>query len=273
LLDLRLFLIRNYTLSILLAVFRAIGLFGSVFLFPIFLQNLMGYTPVHAGLWMLPNALAVGVTMPIAGRLADRYSPAVLTVLGCMMVGSSLVMFGELDPLSGWTMLVLPQIVRGAGLALLMAPLMAAALNAVPRNELPMASSFLNVSQNVGGSLGIAVLNNFVTNSIHTHAVRLGEAFPVESQGMDIRLGLRAMSLVFRHEPGLVANPQARIAFVAARGIARRAQVLGFENGFVLAGLILLAGIPLCLLLKPSAHHIKEEEKAKESLEAGLMAE
>src|SRR5664280_1727682 len=244
LLDLRLFLIRNYLLSILLAVFRAVGLFGSVFLFPIFLQTLMGYTPVHAGLWMLPNALAVGVTMPIAGRLADRYSPAVLTGLGCVMVGSSLILFGQLDPMSDWTMLVLP-----------------------------MASSFLNVSQNVGGSLGIALLNNFVTNSIHIHAVRLGEVFPVESQGFTARLGLRSLNLVFRHEQGILATPQIKVAFAAARGIARKAQVLGFENGFVFGGLILLAGIPLCLLLKPSAHHVRPEEHAEESLEAELLAE
>jgi DHA2 family multidrug resistance protein len=156
---------------------------------------------------------------------------------------------------------------------MMMAPLMAAALNAVPRHELPMASSFLNVSQNVGGSLGIALLNNFVTNSIHIHAVRLGEGFPMESQGMDIRLGLRAMMLVFHHEPGLMATPQARIAFAAGRGIARKALVLGFENGFVLGGLIVLAAMPLCLLLQPSAHHVREEGKAEEALEAGVMAE
>jgi DHA2 family multidrug resistance protein len=273
LLDLRLFLIRNYLLSILLAVFRAVGLFGSVFLFPIFLQNLMGYTPVHAGLWMLPNAVAVGLTMPLAGRLADRYSPAILTLIGCVLVGSSLIQFGQLDPMSGWPLLVLPQLSRGAGLAMMMAPLMAAALNAVPRHELPMASSFLNVSQNVGGSLGIALLNNFVTNSIHIHAVRLGEVFPVQSQGFVARLGLRAMSLVFRHEQGVQATPQIKVAFAASHGIARKAQVLGFENGFVLGGLIVLSAIPLCLLLKPSAHHLKAEEKAEESLEAELLAE
>ena len=273
LLDLRLFLIRNYLLSILLAIFRAIGLFGSVFLFPIFLQNLMGYTPVRAGLWMLPNALAVGLTMPLAGKLADRYSPAMLTAVGAVLVGSSLVIFGLLDPMSQWPMLVLPQLGRGAGLALMMAPLMAAALNAVPRIELPMARSFLNVFQNVGGSLGIALLNNFVTNSIHLHAVRLGEVFPVESQRFDIRFGLRTMDMVFRHEAGLVANPQIKIAFAAAQGIARRAQVLGFENGFVLGGLILFAGIPLCLLLKPEAHHLQEEEKSGGAVAAEYVAE
>jgi len=273
LLDLHLFLIRNYLLSLLLAIFRAIGLFGSIFLFPIFLQNLMGYTPVQAGIWMLPNALAVGLTMPLAGRLADRYPPAMLTTMGCLLVGSSLIVFGRLDPLSDWPMLVLPQIGRGTGLALMMAPLMAAALNAVPRYELPMAASFLNVFQNVGGSLGIALLNTFVTNSIHIHAVRLGEVFPMQSQRFDIRLGLRAMGLVVRREAGLVANLQNKISFVASKGIARRAQVLGFENGFVLAGLILLGAIPLCLLLKPSAHHLQEEEKASAAAEAEYVAE
>jgi len=262
LLDLRLFIIRNYLLSILLTIFRAVGLFGSIFLFPIFLQNLMGYTPVHAGLWMLPNAVAVGLVMPLGGHLADRYSPAALTALGCIMVGSSLIVFGLLDPLSEWPMLVLPQLVRGAGLALMMAPLMAAALNAVPAQELPMASSFISVFFNVGGSLGIALLNNYVTNSIHIHAVRMGEVFPAQS-GSFYRFALRTLPLEFPWAHGILATPQVKSAFAATMEIMRRAQVLGFDNGFVLAGLIVLASIPLALLLKPSAHHLKNGAKAE----------
>jgi DHA2 family multidrug resistance protein len=196
-----------------------------------------------------------------------------LAGVGCILVGGSLLIFGRLDPLSDWPMLVLPQIGRGVGLALMMAPLMTAALNAVPRLEVPMASSFLNVFQNVGGALGIALLNTFVTNAIHVHAVRLGEVFPVESQRFGVRLGMRAMGMVFHHEAGLVANPQNKVVFAASAGIARRASVLGFENGFVLAGLILLAGIPLCLLLKPSAHHLQEAEKAEGRVEAEFVAE
>jgi len=112
-----------------------------------------------------------------------------------------------------------------------------------------MASSFLNVSQNVGGSLGIALLNNFVTNSIHTHAVRLGEGFPMESQGMDIRLGLRTMLLVFRHEPGLMALPQAGLPSQPAPALPE-SRGPGFRKWVRFAGLILLAAIPLCLLLQ-----------------------
>ena len=180
LLDLRLFLIRNYSLSILLAIFRAVGLFGSVFLFPIFLQNLMGYTTVQAGLWMMPGAVAVGLTMPLAGRLADRYSPRILTVVGCVADRSLADPVRRTSiPCQAGRCSCCRRLIRGVGLALMMAPLLAAALNSVPRHEMPMATSFLNVSQNVGGSLGIALLNNYVTNSIHTHAVRLGEAFPI----------------------------------------------------------------------------------------------
>ena len=260
LLDLKLFLFRNYTLSILLAIFRAIGLFGSVFLLPIFLQTLMGYTTTQAGLWVMPGALAVGVTMPFAGRLADRYSPRILTLVGCILVGASLVFFGYVDPLSSWHMLIWPQVVRGVGLALMMAPLLAAALNSVPRHELAMASSFLNVAQNVGGSLGIAILNTYVTNSIHQHAVRIGEGLAVQSQGY-LRFGLRSMGVVFHKAQGVLATSTLKAAYGAAEGIMHRASVLGFDNGFVMAGLILLAGVPLCLLLKPSAHHAKKVDK------------
>jgi MFS transporter, DHA2 family, multidrug resistance protein len=272
LLDLRLFLIRNYSLSIILAVFRAVGLFGSVFLFPIFLQTLMGYTTVQAGVWMIPNALAVGLTMPIAGRLADRYSPRTLTAVGCVLVGTSLFMFGYLDPMSDWRMLVLPQLGRGVGLGLMMAPLLAAALNSVPRHELPMASSFLNVSQNVGGSLGIALLNTYVTNAIHRHAVRLGEVFPWQSQAY-CRFSLDVLGLQFRQAHGVLATPEVKAAFAASRSILRRAQVLGFDNGFVFAGLVLLAGVPACLLLKPAPHHERNGSQAEAQPAAEMAAE
>jgi DHA2 family multidrug resistance protein len=221
---------------------------------------------------MMPGAVAVGLTMPIAGWLADRYSPAWLTAAGCALVGSSLLLFGVMDPLSTWPILVWPQITRGIGLALMMAPLTAAALNAVPRSALAMASSFVNVSQNVGGSLGIALLNTFVTNSIHRHAVRLGETFPPESAGF-MRFGFAAIKMNFRHAQGILPSPQLKAAYGGAQALLRHAQVLGFNNGFVLAGLILLAAIPLCLLLQPSQHHVDAAEKAAESLEAEYLAD
>jgi DHA2 family multidrug resistance protein len=253
LLDLRLFLIRNYSLSIILGIFRAIGLFGSIFLFPIFLQTQMGYTTIQAGVRMIPGALAVGITMPIAGRLADRYSPAVLSFCGILITGFSLIQFGRLDPLSGLTMIILPQVIRGVGLALLMAPLMTAAINSVPKKEIPTASSFLNISQNVGGAMGIALLNSFVTNAIHRHAVRLAEGLPMQSETF-YRFSGKMSQIVLHHTPGLSLSSQALANFGAVQNIFRKTQVLGFENGFVFGGIIVLCAAPICLFLKRAPH-------------------
>lgn len=267
LLDLRLFIIRNYGLSVVLSIIRAIGLFGSVFLFPLFLENIMGYTPIDAGLWMIPGAVAVGITMPLAGRMADRYRPSYLAAAGSLLVAIYLFFFALLDPLSGWHLLVWPQVIRGVGLAFLVAPLIAAALNAVPRHELPMASSFLSISQNVGGALGIALLNSYVTDAIHTHLIHISEKLPYESTRFFSHFALKTIHVIFHHEPGLVANPLTKIMYLAGQAFARRAKVMGFDNGFMLAGLIMMLGVPLALLLTPSAHHLRHRGKSEVTME------
>lgn len=249
LLDLKLFLVRNFTLSMLLAIFRSVGLFGGLFLLPLFLENLVGYTTIQAGLWMMPGAVTVGIMMPIAGKLTDRYSYRALVTVGSVLTGVSLIMYGYLDPLSSAAGIIGPQIIRGIGLALMMTPLLTAALNAVPPETMAMTSSFLNVAQRFGGAFGIAVLNTFVTNSTHVHAVRLGAMLPPQSRHF-YRFALCSASLNFNQLHGLLPTEKLKATSVALQTILRHAQTLGYQNGFVFAGVFLLAGIPLGLLLE-----------------------
>ena len=253
LLDLSLFRSINFTLSIVLALFRAVGLFGSVFLLPIFLQSLVGYTTVQTGLWMMPGAIAVGFTMPIAGRLADRCSPRWLVAIGTFLTGFSLLQFGHLEPLSDAAAIIVPQVTRGVGLALMMAPLLTVGLNSVPRHRVPMASSFLTVAQSVGGSFGIALLNTYVTNSIQRHAVRIGELIGTQTERFS-HFALHVSGVTFRDAHGVLLDDRSKGLALSAKAIVHRASVLGFDNGFVLGGLIVLSAIPLCLLLKRAAH-------------------
>jgi EmrB/QacA subfamily drug resistance transporter len=253
LLDLRLFRYRNFTLSIVLAVFRAVGLFGSVFLLPIFLQNLVGYTTIRTGLTMMPGAIAVGISMPFAGRLADRYGPRNLVTFGVALTGLSLLAYGRLDPLSSRAMLIGPLVVRGVGLAFMMAPLITAAINAVPKESVPTASSFMNVAQSVGGSFGIALLNTYVTNSIHRHGVRIGELMSTQSETF-ARFTRYVSGVDLGNVRGVLPTAQVKALTLSARGILHRADVLGFENGFMLGGLIVLSSIALCLLLQHTRH-------------------
>lgn len=259
LLDLGLFRYRNFTLSIVLSVFRAVGLFGGVFLLPIFLQNLVGYTTIRTGLTLMPMAIAVGITMPFAGRLADRYGPRALVVFGTALTGLSLLAYGRLDPSSSHMAILIPLIIRGVGLAFMMAPLLTAALNAVPKHKVATASSLLNVSRSVGGSFGIALLNTYVTNAIHRHGVRIGELIGEQSDAY-ARFTRHVAAVDFAGLRGALPTERFKALALSGQAIMHRAQVLGFQNGFVIAGLIVLAGIPLCLLLKHS--HVTEDAPA-----------
>ncbi len=254
LLDLGLFRYRNFSLGMVLAVFRAIGLFGGIFLLPIFLENLAGYTTIQTGFIMMPGAIAVGIMMPVSGILADRYNPRGLVTTGVIITGISLFMFGRLDPAMTRTMIIIPQIIRGVGLALMMAPLINASIGSIPRHQIASASSFLNIAQTFGGAFGIAMLNTCVTNFIHIHSVRLGENLgPVPE--LFLRMSRQAatdMSTRFQELTGGYGDPAIT---AAGRFIMHRANVIGFDNGFMIAGFIVLASIPLCLMLKPLAHH------------------
>jgi EmrB/QacA subfamily drug resistance transporter len=253
LLDLKLFLCRNFTLSMGLAIFRAVGMFGGIFLLPIFLEDLVGYTTIQTGLWMMPGALMVGVTMPVSGRMADRYSIRWLVLVGVVLTGISLILYGGLDPLSGAAMIIGPQLVRGVGLAFMMAPLLTAALNAVPPEQVATASSFLNVAQRVGGSFGIALLNTFVTNSLRVHSVHLGSLVGNSSESLSqwAEAGLRESHLKVQ---GLFMSADMKGMVSAVKTVLERANVLSFQNGFFLAGCIILMSVPLCLLLEERKH-------------------
>jgi len=246
--DLGLLRYRNYSLALLLGISRAVGLFGGVFLLPIFLENIAGYTTIQTGLLMMPGAVILGLVMPFFGHLSDRYGPRWLVTIGVIVTGVSLLFYGRLDPSMTRFMIIMPQIVRALGLGLMMAPLMTTAINSVPKNQIATASSFLNIAQSVGGAFGIAILNTFVTRLIHFHAVRIGEAAGIMPE-IYSRISQKAVSAIGQHTAGAASGGTSALSNVSNL-IYLKANVLGFENGFVIAGIIVLASIPLSLMLK-----------------------
>jgi len=277
LLDLSLFTYRNYSLTMILSVFRSIGLFSSIFLMPIFLQSLAGYSTIQAGLLMMPSALLIGLMMPVAGRLTDRIADTKwLVVIGCVITGSSLLMYAKLDPLSSIAMILGPALFRAVGFALQMAPLMTLGINSIPQDRIPMASSFMNVSFSIGGSFGITILNNYVTKSIHRHTALISAAICTQSAVFHHMTGHTAqtmakvaqggssgtaighlMTMVLRHVHDMPAIEQGSSMLMSMQMIVQKATVRGFEDGFVLGGIIVLACVPLCLMLKPDPSKMK----------------
>jgi DHA2 family multidrug resistance protein len=182
--------------------------------------------------------------------LADRYDARFLAATGALIAGLSYMAYAQLDPLSSRLVILVPQFVRGIGLAFMMAPLMAVAINSVPLSMIPTATSFLSVGMSLGGSFGISMLNTSISKSIAGHSSRMSEQIGLNSP-MFTRLSRHITQSASRYPSSQTATIGPYLGlFVPLQQIALRAQVLGFQDAFVLSGIVLLLTILLCLALK-----------------------
>lgn len=161
LLDLGVFRYALFNRSAIVIFIRSIALFGGMFYLPFLLQGEMGYSEMQTGLLMLPNALMVLVTRPGAGRLADKGRIRNVTLVGIFMVAFSFVLFAHVDAdTKSWWILTI-MFFRGIGMGLLVAPVSAALLNAVRRDQTATATTMNSLILQLGGSLGVAISGIF----------------------------------------------------------------------------------------------------------------
>jgi EmrB/QacA subfamily drug resistance transporter len=128
------------------------------FFLALYMQNILGYSALEAGIRFLPSTLMVVAIAPLAGRLTDKVGPRPLIVAGLAIVAVSLFMQSRVDAATGYDDLLVPFILMGAGIAMTMSPMSTAAMNAVDVAKSGLASGILSMSRMVGGTFGIAVL-------------------------------------------------------------------------------------------------------------------
>jgi EmrB/QacA subfamily drug resistance transporter len=158
LLDLRLFRRPTFSTASIAMFCLAAALFGSMILLPLYWQNVRHESVVNAGLLMAPQGLGAALTMPIAGKLADRYGGGPLTLIGVTITAVMTIPFGLIGAHTSIAGLSVAMFFRGMGIGFGFMPAMTAAFASLKRSELSDASPQLNVLQRLGGSLGTAVL-------------------------------------------------------------------------------------------------------------------
>lgn len=245
--DLHLFKYPVFSISMILTATRSMALFGGVFLLPLFLQQLKGLDEVESGLIMLPGSLVIAFFMPLAGRMSEKIGPRYLAVGGLSALAIFMIMYRHINiNTSNWD-IIFPTIIRGFGISFLMAPLMATTLNAVPRHKAGMASSMMNLIQQVGGSLGIAILATVLSNRIHHHLDSIGGAINIHST-----LFTESVRNVMQraHELGYSHVSSAFIAKASILKVAaQRATEQAFQDAFLVgAFIVLLTLIPAFFL-------------------------
>jgi EmrB/QacA subfamily drug resistance transporter len=156
LIDVRLFRGRAFAAGAATTFCIGMGLFGALFLLPLYYQGAHGSSPLQAGLLLAPQGLGTAMAMPFAGRLTDRLGPGRIVLGGLALVVAGTLPFALGTSSTG--LLVLALVVRGLGMGASSMPAMAGAYASLDEASVARAASVLNVVRRVGGSLGVAVL-------------------------------------------------------------------------------------------------------------------
>ena len=158
-LDIRLFRHRGFTAVNVTAMLFSFGMFGSIFFLTQFLQTVQGYTPLAAGIRVLPWTAMAMLLAPLVGVLAERWGGKPLVVAGLALQAAGLVWLAAITtPTTPYADLVPAFVVCGVGMALFFVPLASLVLGAVPRSLEGVASGANSAFRELGGVLGIAVL-------------------------------------------------------------------------------------------------------------------
>jgi len=241
--NLKLFTGRNFFIATLISGTAGMGLYGSSFIMSIFLAQIPGYNPLQIGRVIMWTGLPQIVVMPIVAKLSARVDNRLLCSIGLALFGASCLMNTHMDAATGYNQLIASQIVRALGQPLIVLTMSNFATVGIPQRDLPSASSLYNMSRNLGGSIGIALLATALTKREHFHSARLGEAVTLYSPETQVRLEQMTQSFLTR------GADQAHAAGQALKGldmiVRREAYIMAYNDCFLIMGSLLLA----CILL------------------------
>ena len=245
--DLRVLRHRSLAAGSAFSLVLGMGLYGTVFVVPVFAQTVLGYTATQTGLLLLPGALASGFTMALLGRVVNRFDPRLL--IGAAALGMVATMFamGTIGPDTGADALWWPLIFRGITTVVMFLPLSLATLGPLPLKDVGAGSGFYNLTRQLGGSFGIAVLTLALEHQQAVHRAHLVESLAITDPRLQQRLVELQLWLASRSGTGGTLPDQA--LQVLSLQVDRQAALLAYGDVFRLVGLLFLAVIPLVLLL------------------------
>lgn len=170
-----------FMLSLVIASFLTVGLMGGMFLIPIYFQNIQHVSAVDTGILLMPQAIAMALMMPIAGKLFDKFGAIPVGVVGLILaaVPSYELYRLTVDTSHSWINFVL--IIRGIGLGLCMMPFNTAGMNAVLPKQVGNASSLSNLIRQVAGSVAIAILTMIMQKRGVIHGSHMAESISLDN--------------------------------------------------------------------------------------------
>lgn len=244
-LNIRLFRVPAFTGASIASFAVAASVFSMLLYIVLYLQNILGYSPLQAGLRLLPITAMAFVFSPVAARLSERVPLRVLIGLGLMLAGVGLLVAGGLDPDSKWTALLSGLLLTGAGGGLVNPTIAEAAIGVVPTAKAATGAAINNTFRQVGIAVGVAALGAVFQGRIASKLGVLLASGPPALQGHAGELAPAVSS--GNAKAAIAAAPPDTQAFLAHA--AREAFLSGLNLIFVIAGITALVGAVLSLAL------------------------
>lgn len=243
---------RDLAASIFLFIILGFGLFGGAFLFPLFTQTLLGFTPTETGLAMLPGGLMTAAFALLCGFLLNGDKPKadarVLILCGMCMMLWSMWRLGHLTTVAGEGDARAALIIRGAALGLLFTPINNVAFGSLKPHEAQQASGLINLSRQLGGSFGIAVLGTYLTRHIAFHRADLVSNTFAGNPAFEARFQSLTAGMVAKGASAYEAKVQATALLDAQ--VMRQAVMLAYNDAWLFILLCFLCVIPAVFLLR-----------------------
>lgn len=264
-LNIRLMAIPDFTLGMAVNCLMMIGMFGVVFLIPIYAENLLGYSAMKTGVLMLPQTLAQGfITFITSAILLNRMGGRKLILLGLIISSLSGLLLIHLNDQTSYSYIQLVLLLRGFGLGFCMMTSMQLPLQALTREQTGGATALLNVARQIATSVGVAILTSVYQTQGTKHAVHYAETVTADNLPTSTYLSVMQQQYV---GAGLDSSQAYGQALASVAGLVRQyAAIQALDDAFLVSLLFLAAAIPITLL-------IKETKPATRKQDAPLAAE
>jgi DHA2 family multidrug resistance protein len=246
--DLGAFRDRNFAFGSLFSFVLGVGLYGLTYLYPLFLGRIRGYDSLMIGHTMFVSGLAMFFTAPVVGILSRKVDLRILMLVGFLGFAlSTWMLTGLTSDWDFWELLV-PQVLRGMSLMMCMVPINNLALGTLPPERLKNASGLYNLTRNLGGAVGLALINTVLANRGALHYERLAETVNWSNPEVMAQMDAMQRALAAKGLDGQRGALQQMIG-----QITQQATVMSFIDVFtILAALFASLAVLILALKKPA---------------------
>ena len=245
--DIRTFADRNFGIGCLISFCVGIGLYGLTYMYPRYLAEVRGYSALMIGETMFVSGITMFVTAPIVGRLMLRIDMRLIIATGLIIFAAGSYQMTWITRDYDFYELLLPQILRGVGMMLAMVPTNTIALGTLPPDRVKNASGLFNLTRNLGGAVGLAVINQVLNDRTDLHIARLQDRVTWGNATATETLNMLAQRLQGMGDSALMALKQ------LSQIVHRQAVVMGYGDAFFMLTLFYVCLSLMVMLLKKPA--------------------